>query len=164
MGQSTTDETAVTESSTFGEARQNWVLIVSFSVLAVIGVVLSTGLLDLGVVEPGHGASVAVPMYVYLYSSFGALGYIFTKLMAHLDSYDDTSEIDRLVELALRIPVSWVLGAGTYLLSTFLFQGSPPNEPRFIAGVAFLVGLYVNVTMKSLGSLADRLLGRGGRS
>jgi hypothetical protein len=101
-----------------------------------------------------------VPAYVYIYASLGALGYIFTKLMAGIDEFDDTADADRLVKLALRIPVAWVLGAGTYLLAAVLLSASAPNTGRFTAGVAFLVGLYVNVTMKSLGSLADRLLGR----
>jgi hypothetical protein len=163
MNQSTTDDTSVTDPSAVGGARENWSLIVLFTVLSTVGIALSTGLLNLGVVDAKQGTSggVTVPMYVYLYTSLGALGYIFTKLMSHLESYDDTSEIDRLIELALRIPVAWILGAGTYLLSTVMLPSSIPNTAQLTAGIAFLVGLYVNVTMKSFGSLADRLLGRG---
>ncbi|WP_156588199.1 hypothetical protein [Halorubrum sp. CBA1125] len=152
----------MTEPSAVGGARGNWSLILLFTVLSIVGIALSTGLLNLGIVDTKHATAgdVAVPMYVYLYASLGALGYIFTKLMSHLESYDETSELDRLIQLALRIPVAWVLGAGTYLLSTVMLPATTPNTARFTAGVAFLVGLYVNVTMKSLGSLADRLLGR----
>jgi hypothetical protein len=163
MSQSATDDTAVTESSVSGSVRQNWSLILLFTVLSTVGIALSTGHLNLGVVDTKDTAAgaVAVPTYVYLYSSLGALGYIFTKLMSHLEYYDEASELDRLIQLALRIPVAWVLGSGTYLLSTVMLPASAPSSARFTAGVAFLVGLYVNVTMKSLGSLADRLLGRG---
>lgn len=165
MSRSTTDDASVTDPSTATWARKNWLLIALFTALSVVGIALSTGVLDLGIVDADQGTSgdVSVPAYVYLYASMGALGYIFTKLMSSIDSYDETADVDRLVELALRIPVAWVLGAGVYLLSTALLPPSEPNTARFTAGVAFLVGLYVNVTMKSLGSLADRLLGRGER-
>lgn len=147
-------------------AGENWLVIMLFTVLTLVGVVVSTGILELGLVAGPSEIpenSVRVPLYVYLYASLGALGYIFTTLMTNLEQYDDQTEFDRLAQLALRIPGAWVLGAGTYLLSAALLPPSSPNTARFAAGFAFLVGLYVNVAMKSLGSLADRLLGRGSR-
>lgn len=163
MNRSTADDASVSDSSAGARARDNWSLIVLFTALSIVGIALSTGVFSLGVVDAttGSAGDVGVPGYVYLYATLGALGYIFTKLMSHLESFDEATEVDRLVELALRIPVAWVLGAGTYLLSTALLPDSAPTTARFTAGFAFLVGLYVNVTMKSLGSLADRLLGRG---
>lgn len=162
MSQSATDDTAVTDPSTGAGARENWSLILLFIVVTVVGIVLSTGVLNLGVVDAEQGSSdtISIPLYIYLYASLGALGYMFTKLRLHIESYDETSELDRLVALALRIPAAWVLGAGTYLLSAAILPATASNSVRFTAGVAFLVGLYVNVAMKSLGSLADRLLGR----
>lgn len=165
MSQSPTDDTTVVEPTEGTWTRANWLVISLFTLLSLVGIVLSTGVLKLGVVDTsGTTSGVAVPTYIYLYASLGALGYIFTKLMAGIESFDDAADIDRLVELALRIPVAWILGAGTYLLATVLLPESVPNTDRFTVGVAFLVGLYVNVIMKSLGSLADRLLGRGRES
>jgi hypothetical protein len=162
MSRSTSHDASATAPTTTW-ARKNWLLITLFTALSIVGVVVSTGALGFGLVDADGGSSdgVSVPAYVYLYASMGALGYIFTKLMSGIESYDETDDMDRLVELALRIPVAWVLGAGVYLLSTALLAPGQPETARFTAGVAFLVGLYVNVTMKSLGSLADRLLGRG---
>lgn len=166
MSQPPTDDAAVTEPSATAWARDNRSVIVLFLLLSIVGIALSTGLLDLGLVDLQSQSAddVRVPGYVYLYASMGALGYIFTRLMSHLESYDQRTEFDRLVELGMRIPVAWVLGAGTYLLASVLLPPSAPSTGRFTAGIAFLVGLYVNVTMKSLGSLADRLLGRGSSS
>lgn len=163
MNQSTTDDASVTEPSGDRGVRKNWSLILLFTVLSIVGIALSTGLLNLGIVDTEQTATgdVAVPMYVYLYASLGALGYIFTKLMSHLEKYDDATELNRLIKLTLRIPVAWILGSGTYLLANVMLPASAPNTAQFTAGIAFLVGLYVNVTMRSLGSLADRLLGRG---
>lgn len=163
MNRSTTDDASVTEPSGDRGVRKNWSLILLFTGLSIVGIALSTGLLNLGIVDPEQTATgdVAVPMYVYLYASLGALGYIFTKLMSHLEKYDDATELNRLIKLTLRIPVAWILGSGTYLLANVMLPASAPNTAQFTAGIAFLVGLYVNVTMRSLGSLADRLLGRG---
>ncbi|MEF8828153.1 MAG: hypothetical protein V5A38_10005 [Halolamina sp.] len=164
MSQSTNEDTTVTGTTEEALARKNWLLVVLFSALTIVGVVLSTGLLNLGLVEASAPSGVAVPFYIYLYASLGALGYIFTKLMIDVESYDQTTEIGRLIELGMRIPLAWVLGAGTYLLANPLLGSAAPTSSQFTAGFAFLVGLYVNVAMKSLGDLADRLLGRGERS
>lgn len=63
--------------------------------------------------------------------------------------------------MGMRIPAAWVLASGFYLV---LVQAGtdPVDDPHMFATVAFLVGLYVNVAVKSLGSLADRMLGRVG--
>jgi hypothetical protein len=100
---------------------------------------------------------------VYLYATLGALGYIFTKVMMASDALGGPGGTGDLVSMGMRIPAAWVLGAGFYLL---LVQGGadPMENPHLFATVAFLVGLYVNVAIKSLGSLADRMLGRGTRS
>lgn len=141
----------------------NWVVIGVFGALTAVGLVLSTGVLEWAVAIPASGADpnpVAVPVYVYLYAGFGALGYIFTKLMGRLDRYTEWNRWEDLVGLAMRIPAAWVLAAGVYLLLGAFDEVEGVAGPRFAAGVAFLVGLYVNVALKALGSLADRILGR----
>jgi hypothetical protein len=103
-----------------------------------------------------------VPPFVYLYASLGALGYIFTKIMMASEGLTGPGATGELVSMGMRIPAAWVLGAGFYLL---LAQSGadPVSDAHLFATVAFLVGLYVNVAIKSLGALADRMLGRGSR-
>jgi Na+/H+ antiporter NhaC len=139
----------------------NWAVIALFSGLTLVGVVLSIGVFEPVVSTSGGSdtSAVAVPLYVYLYAGLGALGYVFTKLMADLDQYTEWSKLEQLAAMGMRIPAALILAAGIYL---FLgdFSGAAENGDRFAAGVAFLVGLYVNVALKALGSLADRILGR----
>jgi hypothetical protein len=145
-----------------GWSSGNWLLIGALTALTLVGIVLSAGFVPVeGWLTASDGA-VIVPPYVYLYASLGALGYVFTRLMVDIEAYDEYDEIEELAEMALRLPAAWVLAAGVYLLfaagTAFTNGGS---GQQYAAGLAFLVGLYVNVAMKSLGSLADRLLGRG---
>lgn len=156
----------------------NWTAIVAFLALTLVGLGVATGGLFCGssvgafcgvtAVDPDSGP-VQIPPYVVLYSTLGALGYAFTKFVTRLERYDDWADFERLVAMALRVPAAWLLAAGVYLLFGLLVRGgpvgnagleasNPPPNPRLGAGVSFLVGLYVNVTYKSLGSLADKLL------
>jgi hypothetical protein len=140
----------------------NWVLVGLFGGLTLAGVAISTGIAGADVLEaPSEPpAGVTVPLFVYLYATLGALGYVFTKVMVSTGSLAGAGGTGELVSMGMRIPAAWVLGAGFYLL---LVQGGsdPSTNPHLFATVAFLVGLYVNVAVKSLGSLADRMLGRG---
>lgn len=142
------------ESGTYVRDRQwsmeNWVLIGVFFLLTAAGVVLSVRWAP---------AAVAVPAYVYLYASLGALGYAFTKLITGLGGFVEWGSFEELVEMGLRIPAAWVLGAGVFLLFGPIVPEGVPETGRIVAGVSFLVGLYVNVAVESLGALADRLLG-----
>ena len=144
---------------------ETWVLVGLFGGLTLAGVAVSTGIAGTGVLQaPSEPASgVSVPLYVYLYATLGALGYVFTKVMQASDALAGPGVTADFVSMAMRIPAAWVLGAGFYLL---LVQGGadPVENPHLFATVAFLVGLYVNVAVKSLGSLADRMLGRGTRT
>ncbi len=145
-----------------GWSSGNWLLIGALTALTLVGLVLSAGLVPVEGLLTASGGAVIVPPYVYLYASLGALGYVFTRLMTNVEAYDEYDEIEELTQMALRIPAAWVLAAGVYLLfaagTAFASGGS---GQQYAAGLSFLVGLYVNVAMKSLGSLADRLLGRG---
>lgn len=143
----------------------NWLLYGFFGGLTLAGVALSSNVVGNNVLiappEPTADGSIplTIPLFVYVYATLGALGYIFTKLMADLNKYDEPSEIRGIIEMGMRIPAAWVLGAGFYLV--FVLAGSNPvDQPHLFATIAFLVGLYVNVAVKTLGSLADRMLGR----
>jgi hypothetical protein len=146
-------------------SRVNWAFIGLFTLLTVVGVAISAGVLGTGWLTAGSASQsgVQVPPYVYLYSSLGALGYVFTKLMADLDQFDEWGDLQNLAEMGLRVPAAWVLAAGIHLLLPVSTDGTSAITVQLAAGTAFIVGLYVNVALKSLGSLADRILGRGVR-
>jgi hypothetical protein len=145
----------------------NWLVIVLFTILTVVGMALSVGWIEAVVAVPtgrADAGAVIVPLYVYLYAGLGALGYVFTKLMVELDRYDEWNELEQLMAMAMRIPAGWILATGVYLFIGNFGQVDGSTGARFAAGAAFLVGLYVNVALKALGSLADRVLGRAARS
>lgn len=160
-----TAENPITHRWGFG----NWLLYGIFGGITLAGVAVSSGALGSDVMvaptDGGSGGSVplTIPLFVYVYATLGALGYVFTKLMMNLERYDEPGDIRGLIEMGMRIPAAWVLGAGFYLV--FVQAGSDPvTQSHIFATVAFLVGLYVNVAIKALGSLADRMLGRSRRS
>lgn len=144
----------------------NWAVIALFTALTLVGMALSVGWVESAVAVPGGEGTadaVTVPLYVYLYAGFGALGYIFTKLMVNFDRYTTWSHLEQLVGMAMRVPAAWILATGIYLFLGDIGGTEGTGGARFTAGVAFLVGLYVNVALKALGSLADRILGRPSR-
>lgn len=132
-------------------SMDNWALIIVFFVLAAAGVAISI---------EWAPSSVATPAYVYLYATLGALGYAFTKLITNLEEFVEWGNFENLVEMGLRIPAAWILAAGVYLLFDPIVPEALSETDRIVAGVSFLVGLYVNVAFRSLGSLADRLLAK----
>lgn len=136
-------------------STENRGFIAVFVVLAVAAVILSMGYGPLPPVDP------SIPPAVYLYSTMGALGYAFTKLITKMGDLKRWATADQLLSMALRVPAAWVLAAGVFLLSGVLISGDVPVDGRFVAGLSFLVGLYVNVAFKALGALADRLLAKG---
>lgn len=159
------------------EAESTWsavnaVVITLFVLLTVLGLLLSLGFVE-SIVEVGQDGSpktVTVPAYVYLYAGLGSLGYVFTKLMVEFDRYDEWSDVEALASMLMRVPAALILAAGVFLLLGGAGASGGTNggasgtgSGQFVAGVAFLVGLYVNVALKSLGSLADRILGRSPR-
>lgn len=156
-----------------GEAEATWsavnaAVIAAFFLLTLVGLLISTGYIKplAGLDGGGTRGPAAVPPYVYLYAGLGALGYIFTKLMVQFDDYDEWNDAEALAAMLMRVPAALILAAGVYLLiAPGIAGGNGGSEnARFVAGVAFLVGLYVNVALKSLGGLADRILGRGAQA
>ncbi|PAU83572.1 hypothetical protein CK500_08635 [Halorubrum salipaludis] len=129
--------------------------------LAVIGVdLLLTVLLVAGTVvayevpfaELNRIADGVVPSYVYAFSLFGALGFVFTAL---IDEFD--SSAGDLLRYNFRLPAALPLGVGIYLLSGVIL-GEGTSDFPLVAGTVFLAGLYVNLAYKRLGALARRLL------
>jgi H+/Cl- antiporter ClcA len=159
---SRTDTGDGTSASNVDWSLLNWIVIAVFGALTAVGLALSIGLLEWVVAIPDDTATnpVTIPVYVYLYAALGTLGYIFTRLMHKLDRYAEWSRWENLVEMAMRIPAACILAAGVYLFLGNFGSVEGVSGARFAAGVSFLVGLYVNVALKALGSLADRILGR----
>jgi hypothetical protein len=167
VGTETTDAPAGELATGTNWSRWNWSIISLFAVLTLVGVALAVGAIDSVVAPLGDRSEsdpVVVPLYVFLYAGFGALGYVITKLMNQINEYDEWSEVEHLVAMGLRIPAAWILAAGIFLFIGEFGGAGETTGNRFTAGVAFLVGLYVNVALKALGSLADRILGRSPRA
>ncbi|RKS80890.1 hypothetical protein BDK61_0149 [Haloarcula quadrata] len=141
----------------------NWAVIGLFFVLTIVGIAMAAGAggreLLTATVGPG-GPGVIIPVAVFLYSGLGALGYVFTKLMTSLDDYDKWSDFENLAEMLMRIPAAWLLAVGVYQFGSLALGSTELASSQLATGIPFLVGLYVNVAFKWLGSLADRLLGQ----
>jgi hypothetical protein len=162
-GELRADEPTDEQADGAGWSLVNWAIVGVFTVLTVAGMALAVGYVNAVVAVPEGGTDsqqVTVPLFVFLYSGFGALGYVFTKLMVGLDGEAGWNRPEHLAAMAMRIPAAWILAAGIYLLVGEVAGTGGTASARFAAGVAFLVGLYVNVAHKALGSVADRVLGR----
>ncbi len=131
-----------------------------YAVLTLVGVALSTEPSQVsGIVNGTYmnvstatGESAATPPAIYLYAFLGAMAYAFTSIIAKFER--GTTGVLRV---GLRALAALPLAAGVFLLAGTL--GISAADGRVLAGVAFLVGLYVSVALKALGGLAERLLG-----
>lgn len=130
-----------------------------YGLLTVAAVLASTGrLLDATASPPDATAlgPARVPAYVYVYAFLGGMAYAFTSLVARFDR----GPVGAL-RVGVRAVAALPLAAGVYLLVGLLgVESVGVGDVRLLAGLAFLVGLYVNLTLKALGGLADRLYGR----
>lgn len=140
-----------------------------YGVLTVGAALVTTGWR----VDPGQFFTVdttgsQVPGFVYVFAFLGAMAYAFTSVVAKLDPGTEAFErgTPALLRVGLRAMAALPLAAGVFLLWNNLGFGSGSNgmDGQVVAGVAFLVGLYVNVTLKALGGAAERVLGRTARS
>lgn len=138
--------------------RRGTLVVTIYALGTVLALLVSTGW---GVGTPfftstGSGnPTTLVPSFVYLYSFLGAMAYAFTSVVAKFER-----GVTGVVRVGLRALAALPLAAGVFLLAGALTIET--GGPRTIAGIAFLVGLYVNLTLKALGGLADRLYGRTG--
>jgi hypothetical protein len=97
-----------------------------------------------------------VPVDIYLYAFLGAMGYVFTTLFAEFNK-----GVPSLIQKCIRIPAALLLAAGFHMFTFLFIAGDSPDEPtRLLAGLAFLVGLYVNVALISLDAIASRVFSR----
>jgi hypothetical protein len=156
------DTTAVSEGDETGHSSpwyaslRGIVVVFLFGILAVVGGLIATGMVLPGIVfwdqafyeQPGN--QLAIPPHIYLYAYLGAITYAFTTLVVNPET--DTKS---LVQIGARIPAALLLVTGVYLLGSWLEV--IPKEPREIAGIAFLVGLFVKHALKGLTAISARL-------
>ena len=117
-------------------------------VLIVIGIIAS---LPDNILPVVPSVTNPVPPYVYVSALLGSLGYLFTTLFKNFDR-----SLLSLVQKAIRIPAALLLAAGFYMF-TFLFVSDGDGSIGLIAGIAFFVGLYVNVAIITLDTIASRV-------
>lgn len=126
-------------------------VVVAYAVVTIAVVAVTTG----WGVDGSTDFEASVPVYVYLYGFLGGMTYAFTSIVAKFER-----GVRGVVRVGIRAIAALPLAAGVYLLAGPL--GLPTGEASLMAGLSFLVGLYVNVSLKALGGLADRLFGRVG--
>ena len=124
-----------------------------------IVVVITLGAVHLSTEGTDTFSEMTIPLYIYLFGFLGAMVYVFTAL-AH--NFGDEAYVYKLLSRAV---AALLLAAGVYLLA-FAFPVASgemttqvPTYDRVVAGLAFVAGLYVSMTLKALGSIAERLLG-----
>lgn len=127
-----------------------------YGLLTLAAALASTGAVLDGAVfaaPAGQAAPGRVPAYVYLYAFLGGMAYAFTSLLAGFERGSVG-----VLRVGIRAIAALPLAAGVFLLVEALGVGT--SGGRLLTDVAFLVWLYVNVALRALGGLADRLFGR----
>ncbi|HKJ59768.1 MAG TPA: hypothetical protein VKA37_11090, partial [Halobacteriales archaeon] len=138
-----------------------------YAILTIGAALVTTGwLVGQGEFFTGDPTGSQVPGFVYVFAFLGAMAYAFTSVVAKLDP--EAEAFDRgttaLLRVGLRAMAALPLAAGVYLLWNNMGFAVSGSNSQAVAGVAFLVGLYVNVTLKALGGVAERVLGRTAKS
>jgi hypothetical protein len=129
-------------------------LVVAYVVLTLLGVGASIQIVQDtvgGLFVDGYEASVAVPGTIYLFGLLGALTYAFTSL-----TFGEDKDRYGVVQLGLRVIAALPLAGGVFLFSAFFVDSA---NSQIVNGLAFFAGLYVRLTLQSLGKLAERLYG-----
>lgn len=136
-------------------------LVVAYVVLTLLGTGVSIQIVQDtvgGLFVDGYEAPVAVPGTIYVFGLLGALTYVFTSL-----TFGGDKDRYGVVQLGLRMIAALPLAGGVFLFSAFFVDASPNSQ--IVNGLAFFAGLYVRLTLQSLGKLAERLYGAAdGRS
>lgn len=158
------------------------VLFVLFGLtLVVMG--LASGLLAPEITQ----GVVVVPLYVFLYGIMGGLVYVFVNVSkgritdenggnggrnGH-DTPDKNMFPDRLAEpdsgdwferinmsqIALYLPAAALLSGGAYLVSLAFYNADSTGQVGAVAGIAFLVGLFIDTALQEFKGLTGRILG-----
>lgn len=121
-----------------------------FLILIAVDLSMNGILLGRFVIIPN--LSYTVPGHIYLFAFLGAGAYAVTSL-----AFNPKESIIETYRLTYRLIGALPLAAGVYLLSDLLVDASTVPVP--VAGLAFLSGLYIRLTLRRLGDVAERLYG-----
>lgn len=121
--------------------------------LVLVAVDVSTDGRILKTVTVIPNVSEPVPGTIYVYAFLGAGAYAVTSL-----AFEPKQSVVETYRLTYRLIGALPLGAGVYLLARQL-GASSGTTPIPVAGVVFLSGLYVRLTLRRLGDVAERLYG-----
>lgn len=135
-------------------------LLIMYSVLGMLCLLLVSGVLYPSVITIEIAGVIdthpfVTPIQLYLYTMLGALGYIFGTLTEN----PDASPLG-VFHIGLRIPAALLVTTGVFLFSStlgFELQNTGVTDERTLAGMAFLVGLFVDHALRSLRAISSRL-------
>ena len=103
---------------------------------------------DSGATEPTSGFRIGA-ISVTVFALLGALGYVFTVLVTNIHR-----STGKILRVNFRVVGAIPIGFGIFLLSDYILEDVGAGT----LGLVFLTGLYVNLTYKRLGAIADHLL------
>jgi hypothetical protein len=165
---STADESAegrvgATETSGQFWHQNDWGfrMVVFYTLLSLVGIASVSQPVVTLVAGEELASAIGIPVYIFGFALLGALTYVFTSVLSNYNS-----DLKKVFEAGLRIPAALLLAAGVYLLTSLVFPGASAvgsgsgaaiGKETLAAGLAFLVGLYVKLTLKALGGVADSL-------
>lgn len=89
----------------------------------------------------------------------GGLVYVFTTLT----QADHELWKGMVGQVTLYLPAAALLSAGAYLLIIAFYMAGTAPADEVIAGIAFLVGLFVNTALAAFEELTERLLGKSNK-
>lgn len=95
-----------------------------------------------------------VPWEVYMFGALGALGYVFRSLLHGFDQ-----SVREVLQANVQVLAALPLAAGIYLFADLAHPAEPNLE--FVAGVSFVVGLFVDLAYQALAKIANRVLSQG---
>ena len=143
-------------------------IVVFYTLLSLVGIASVSRPVVTLVAGETLANSIGIPPYIFGFALLGALTYVFTSV---LNNYN--SDLKKVFEAGLRIPAALLLAAGVYLLASLVFPGASTvdagssgaaiGKETLAAGLAFLVGLYVKLTLKALGGVAESFYNGIGR-
>jgi hypothetical protein len=138
-------------------------IVVLYMVLTLVGALAVSRPVVTAVAGAELAASIGIPLYIFGFALLGALTYVFTSVLSNYNT-----NRTRVFEAGLRIPAALLLAAGVYVLASLLVPDvasatdgtagrAAIGKETLAAGLAFLVGLYVKLTLRALGAVAESL-------
>ena len=135
-------------------------LILCYSAIGLTALLLVSGvlyprLIGIEIRSVMYDNPFVTPIHLYLFALLGALSYIFSSLTKR----PDAAPLG-VFHLGLRIPAALLVTTGIFLfVGTFgiELQDGGAGAERTLAGMAFLIGLFVDHALRSLRAISSRL-------